>query len=466
MTTTSSKTFIRQYQPLTQVLDQDLARWVTMYEKRSQKDPKTYGAVHELIKDFQAFAEDYVTGLSNLLDKMLPSRIPQEEHERFKNAYRYTLATRLIAEWNAISAVLEQRELERYQTWLAKVDAEAHGTFAPAIVASMGPATTLRHMPYSNISIASVPRETYLDMNETRMALGHEVGHHVWRVTFFDNLDDTRVGQGQLGNFVRTLFAGDRPELAGLLTPWLEEMFADVYGALKLGRPFVESMISSLKERVRSRVDLLMNDGEHPIPYLRPLLRIRAIQIAGLPNQDTNDLLVAWRDFTAKVLKSDDDQLLDFETLSPQIPRESETPSRRRPIVKSATTESIFIDDVQTSIINQHDHTLVYHQVRLDDLEAAVDRVIKELLIPLVQSPHPPADDYFSYYWLENRFLPLFKKRFNITLEDIDVLLLPLSTLLGTVTVGTGSGGGKTTHDHDNLPRHTHNPDNTVTIAA
>ncbi len=471
MTTTSSNTFIRQYQPLTQMLDHDLARWVTMYDSRRQKDPETYGAVHELIKDFQAFAEDYVTGLGNLLDKKLQSGMRVDDAEVFKKAFRFTLTKRLVTEWNAISAVLEQRELERYQTWLAKVDAEARAMspFVPAgIVAYMGPSTTLRHMPYSNISIASVPRETYLDMNETRMALGHEVGHHVWRVTFFDNLDDARFGQVRLGDYVRRLVPQDRPELAQLLSPWLEEMYADVFGAYQLGQSFVESMTSSLKERVRSRADLLVNDGEHPIPYLRPFLRIRTLQIAGKSNQNIQDLLQDWREYTANFLKSNDDQLLDFETVSEPEFHRAALASPRRPIVKSTKIESIFIDNVETSSITEHEHTLVPHQVSLDILEDVIDLVIEKLLIPLVQSEKRQNSDngeYFSYEWLERKYLPRLKMKFNIALEDIDILLSALSTLLGKEEEGLGPNGIYVTHNHDRLARHTHNPNGTVTAA-
>jgi hypothetical protein len=58
---------------------------------------------------------------------------------------------------------------------------------------------------------------------------------------------------------------------------WLEEIFADIYGTLIAGPAFALSIQKMLLEKV-NRDNLLKDDGEHPIPYLRPFIRTQVLR--------------------------------------------------------------------------------------------------------------------------------------------------------------------------------------------
>lgn len=466
MTTTDIRPFIRNYRPLAQMLDSDLARWVDMYKNRSERDPEGFGAISTLLTEFQKFANDYVDHLSIVLEGKLQSSPPPKDPETLKGAFRYELTQRLVDEWIAISAVVEQRELERYHNWLTKLDVMAPN-FVPdstGMVAYLGPSTTLRHMPYSRISIGSIPRETYPDLDESKIALAHEIGHHIWRITFFDTLDDVRFNQIRLSDFVRKNASPDNPALGELLAPWLEEMFADVFGAVTFGAHFAASMIQDLKERTRGREDLLHNDGVHPLPYLRPILRIRALQLAGKADPKTDDLLTDWRTHVDKYL-GPDDRVLDFETLSEAIFGRSVALPPRQFTIQSKTREMLLPDDAPTAEVRPHAHEPRFHQASLEEIEGAMDNVIQNVLLHLIRPEDRPKVDYSKYFtlrWLIQEYIPRVNVKFNINLGDFVVLLNPLSSLLGKEEPGLGPNGIFVTHDHDGK-RHTHNPDGTIT---
>jgi hypothetical protein len=468
MTTTDIKPFIRNYRPLAQMLDSDLARWVDMYKNRSERDPESFAAISTLLTEFQQFANDYVDHLSKLLERKLQSSPPPKDPETLKGAFRYELTQRLVDEWIAISAVVEQRELERYHNWLTKLDAMTRG-FIPqstGMIAYLGPSTTLRHMPYSRISIASIPRETYPDLEESRIALAHEIGHHIWRITFFDALDSERFQRRRLSEYVRENAFPQQPAIGELMAPWLEEMFADVFGAVRFGEKFAASMITSLKERTRGRDDLLRNDGVHPLPYLRPILRIRALQLANRVDRKTDDLLQDWRTHCGKYLP-DKNRTLGFTTLLEANYEIPITLLPRQSAIQSMSKKMFLPDDVVIQEVGAHTHKRIFHEASLDDIEKAVDNVIENVMLPLVQAADIMEVDYskrFTLDWLITQYLPRVNLTSKINLGEFVVLLNPLSTLLGGLEEGPGPNGIFVTHDHDGK-RHTHNPDNTITTA-
>jgi hypothetical protein len=55
---------------------------------------------------------------------------------------------------------------------------------------------------------------------------------------------------------------------------WSEELFADLLGAVTLGPAYVESLATYVAARIGGEDDLLRDDGEHPMPCLRPILQI------------------------------------------------------------------------------------------------------------------------------------------------------------------------------------------------
>lgn len=276
------------------VLEQDIGRWVAMYDARRAKYA-SFQPLHTLLKNFQAFSEVYFKYFEHILDeKNSPAPI--------RGYIRQQALERVLDEWMTISQVVEQRELSRYQSWLHDAQKMA-ATFlpadAPAVVTYLGRVNTLRHLPYSRISVASIPRGVYANEKEATLALAHEVGHHVWRLTLYDQFV-TKNAAVKVNEFVPRLvgdYASEAYRLDVVIMAWLEELFADVYGAFVAGADFAISLIENYVRRVNSVEDLFVNDGEHPFPYLRPLVRVKVLEHLGEPS--TAEIRQRWLDFCA-----------------------------------------------------------------------------------------------------------------------------------------------------------------------
>jgi hypothetical protein len=59
---------------------------------------------------------------------------------------------------------------------------------------------------------------------------------------------------------------------------WVDELFADIVGTLLRGPAYVLSAQDLQAERVDAANDLLADDGEHPIPALRPLIGLEVLR--------------------------------------------------------------------------------------------------------------------------------------------------------------------------------------------
>lgn len=135
----------------------------------------------------------------------------------------------------------------------------------------------------------SIPLDTWLDPWQW-MGMAHEIGHYIYW-----NYGDFTESEGEQGFFrpkmerqLKEVFFKHLINLtsdwqqANQMLPlwynWLEEIVADVYGALILGPAYIESLIAWLAPRCTADT-LYDHDGDHPAPILRPFIQIEALRI-------------------------------------------------------------------------------------------------------------------------------------------------------------------------------------------
>lgn len=144
-----------------------------------------------------------------------------------------------------------------------------------------------RVIPYAPVALIGVPF-TCLTVTRDHLAIPHEVGHYVfWHA---------KVPAGQAGagtplhavlrdrafEALRAFVTVDAPEFPTWCYHWLEEVFADVYGALIAG-PIMALDFQDLALH-NSCHDFITSDDDHPVPILRPSIYTKALRHAANPD--------------------------------------------------------------------------------------------------------------------------------------------------------------------------------------
>jgi len=132
----------------------------------------------------------------------------------------------------------------------------------------------------------------------TWLGYAHEVGHHVYRNV--KSLSD----ELKVHVTMELLSRGKSHDVQCIWFNWLEEIIADLFGLLQIGPAFAQTqqlMLPHLplpvaRRKVSNRL-LLAADETHPIPYLRVVLAIRALEELGIPEADTKPLREKWEKF-------------------------------------------------------------------------------------------------------------------------------------------------------------------------
>lgn len=122
--------------------------------------------------------------------------------------------------------------------------------------------TSVRVIPYAPVVLVGIP---YTCLNDKRdlLAIPHEVGHYVYRHALFGN-----------ENISAYLRSDD--SFPTWIQNWFEEIFSDVYGALMAG-PVLGLSFQDLQLIVRTD-RFYTDDGDHPVPLLRPYIYINVIE--------------------------------------------------------------------------------------------------------------------------------------------------------------------------------------------
>ena len=143
-------------------------------------------------------------------------------------------------------------------------------------------AANIRVIPYAPVALVTVP-ETATHVKRDFLATPHEVGHYVFR-------------HGKLANGI-TIMSELRRSVAQeprWLKKWLEEIFADVYGCLiggtAMGLDFQDILLDNSLPR------FLADDGEHPIPAIRPYIYTQVLEHLGFIHapQKLEDRWIYW----------------------------------------------------------------------------------------------------------------------------------------------------------------------------
>jgi hypothetical protein len=447
------------------VLD-DIEAWVDMYANRAQKHPEV-GPLSRLLQDFAGFAQAYLEYVETpaVSDRLQQALRATEEHVRFE-----ALET-ILDEWEDISHVLEQRELQRYQSWLVRTydnwATELLFPGAPPVVAYLGRAHRIHHQPYSSVSIASIPRDQYPEGD--KMALPHELGHHLWRLTAFAKRDKSNpaapYARSLLGKRVRDMMSqadpasaqGENLALAELMDSWLDEAFADVFGAYiaQTGESYAASIIEIFKRRLGGAKDLFVNDGRHPLPYLRPLIRTKVLDLRG-KKEEAAKLGGDWRQFVTKLDAGATDKVT-FYTASVMQTMQREVPARRQ--------AAKYVIDVVGPETRPHWHQWVPVSFSLQTVQAALEKVVEEVLTPLIEQQLEmlgPDDVPLPERYKFERFRAYVEYRAGLAgqeLEAYKLLVGPLSVDFGADEVPDGGGGTAVGgHAHDGI-YHIHTAD-------
>jgi hypothetical protein len=126
-----------------------------------------------------------------------------------------------------------------------------------------------RVVPYAPVAFIGVPYSC-IAVARDHLALPHEIGHYVfWHARAPQNSQPLhrllrRSAVEELKSFVTV----QSPAFPGWCYQWLEELFADVYGALSAG-PVMALDFQELSLH-SSCIEFITSDDDHPVPVLRP----------------------------------------------------------------------------------------------------------------------------------------------------------------------------------------------------
>lgn len=236
----------------------------------------------KLLDEFERFARHY---FEHFIGGNPLTTLPQD----LSSALR-----RLQLEMATINRAIEQRDQQEFAPSLAKADQRAKALYQrflgykgqdpnPAMpITYFEKLYAISRAPYTPYPLISIP---LLDANGEEQwdeGLAHELGHYIfWNSS---SLDKYIESQAELQNAVLraleistdtySLFQ-ERVKIAEIWINWLEETFADICGTLLIGPNYA---FSSQQRIVESDEDPIGDDGEHPAPYLRPLISIEVLR--------------------------------------------------------------------------------------------------------------------------------------------------------------------------------------------
>lgn len=123
---------------------------------------------------------------------------------------------------------------------------------------------SVRIIPYAPVVLVGIPYSCLNDKKDL-LAIPHEIGHYIYRHALFNGEN--------IADFLR---ADD--SFPAWIQNWFEEIFADVYGALIAG-PVLGLSFQDLQLNMRTE-SFYTDDGEHPVPLLRPYIYMNVIEHA------------------------------------------------------------------------------------------------------------------------------------------------------------------------------------------
>jgi hypothetical protein len=127
----------------------------------------------------------------------------------------------------------------------------------------------VRVIPYAPVALIGIPYSAQ-QLDRDLLATPHEVGHYVFGHAAYTGKPLRKYLVAQLEQRVTNRFEYER------LVRWLEEIFADVYGACVAG-PVMALDFQDLQLHT-SRQRFITDDKDHPTPVLRPNLHLQVLR--------------------------------------------------------------------------------------------------------------------------------------------------------------------------------------------
>lgn len=257
-----------------------------------------WGTLKPLLKCLQAFGRDQFTyfhsGFTTGQLEMWDAYPPESVYSIVLNQVGYDLEVvqRAVEQRLSGSAAMSQtlKETDRL-AWLA---------LKPAVDAGLLPADTTvvtyfqkspvsRVVPYAPVALIGVPYSSML-VTRDHLAIPHEVGHYVfWHARLPETGEHLhRVLQRQTFEELKHFVTIESPEFPQWCDTWLEELFADVYGALIAG-PVMALNFQDLSLH-QPCAEFITSDDDHPVPVLRPDIYLKVLQTA----TTTDNQWAAW----------------------------------------------------------------------------------------------------------------------------------------------------------------------------
>jgi len=202
-----------------------------------------------------------------------------------------TALTRLQTEAETINRACQQRETPEFSGFLAQADELArkyyerfHGykfDSAALPITYFDKLFGIRRSLYTPYPLLSIPLLVFNDPGQWEGGLAHELGHYIyWNSSALKTFGSIRprleCAVLQAMNISCENYATFEvgAKVADIWIGWLEETFADICGTLLVGPNFVASGQLLAEEMGAS---LASDDGEHPAPFIRPLIAIETL---------------------------------------------------------------------------------------------------------------------------------------------------------------------------------------------
>lgn len=236
-------------------LDTQLQEMVNSYGRSPH--PGIKNNLHALSESLLAFGEDQFTFFGKGFDsgQLLPSMYLPQEH-----VLRATL-DQIAYDMNLIQQIACQRQQKTLQTTLNKADKLAQLALNVAVdngllsrctvLTYFNKSVNIRLIPYAPLALIGIPFST-TEADSDLLAIPHEVGHYVYN---------------HAPGLAAQLHARI-PLYPDWINHWIEEIFADVFGALVAGPVIGLSFQDILLDNAQKK--FVIDDGVHPPDAIRP----------------------------------------------------------------------------------------------------------------------------------------------------------------------------------------------------
>jgi hypothetical protein len=250
-----------------------LARWSTL---------------KPLLKCLQAYGRDRLTyfhaGFSTRRLEVSDDHSPESVYSIVLNQIGYDLEVlqRAVQQRASGSAAMTEtlKETDKL-AWLAlkpAIDANLLSVDTTALT-YFQKSPVSRVIPYAPVALIGVPYSC-MSVERDHLALSHEIGHYVfWHGHVPGTGEALRLAlQRSAFEELKQCVTVDSPEFPTWCAVWLEELFADAYGALIAG-PVMALDFQDLALH-NSCEEFTTSDNDHPVPILRPDIYLRVLNQA------------------------------------------------------------------------------------------------------------------------------------------------------------------------------------------